>query len=72
MPVVQTLATFPAKPGCAVLGPLALFLLMSQVDIGEDAFVSSLELHEEIVFNLAASMENNLYLEQNKCKFLGV
>lgn len=40
--------------------------------MGEDAFVSSLELHEEMIFSLAASLENNLDSEKNKCKFLGV
>lgn len=40
--------------------------------MGEDAFVSSLELHGEIIFSLAASLENNFNSEKNKCKFLGV
>lgn len=40
--------------------------------MGEDVFVSSLELHKEMIFSLAASLENNLDPEKNKCKFLGV
>lgn len=49
-----------------------MFLIENQVDKGEDAFISSLELHEEIIFSLAALLENNLDAEKNKCKFLGI
>lgn len=53
-------------------GPLVLLLIGNQVDIGEDAFVLSLKLHEEMIFSLAASLENNLDSEKNKCKFVGI
>lgn len=74
MPIVWTsAATFPAKPGCVVLELLFLFLIGNQVGMGEGAFISSLELHDEMILSLAASLENNLDSEKkNKCKFLGV
>lgn len=40
--------------------------------MGESVFVSCLERHEEMIFSLAASLENNFDSEENKCKFLGV
>lgn len=65
MPIVWTSATtFPTKPGCTVLGSLVLFLIGNQVGMGEDAFMSSLELHDEVILSLAASLENNLDSEK--------
>lgn len=64
--------TFPTKPGCTVLGSLVLFLTGDQVGVGEDAFISSLELHDEVILNLAASLENNLDSEKKtNVNFLG-
>lgn len=46
------------------MGCLVLFLIGNQVGMGKDAFISSLELHDEVIFSLAASLENNLDSEK--------